>query len=665
MTNPDSSHGTQVALTAAAARDGTGIMGIAWNATIQMLRADDPGSCATPQSGTTGGCSFFDSAITRGIDQAVAAGAKVINLSMGGSPPETNLQAAIGRAAAAGIVVVVSAGNDGTSSTSNPDPFAVGLRQVGNGNVIIAGSVDAANTISSFSNEAGSESQWYLMARGERVCCVYENGQIKITTDSSGQQFVTVVSGTSFSAPQIAGAVALVRQYFPNLSAAQTVDLLLRTATDLGAVGTDTVYGRGLLNIGAAFAPQGTTSLAGDSTALVPIGSAGVITSVAMGDAVAATTLQAVVLDGYKRAYTVSLGLASTAPVPHLAAALDPAQRSIAGQAGHMTMAFTVSDRWHTHGLGQLAQLHLSPADAEAARVLAAHVAGHISPKASFALAWGMGADGLARSLRNENEPAFLVAPYPLSDFGFARQSRSALALRREFGGWALSLLAEDGLVLSNAWPSKRQRLNDQHANASFFRFGTVLDRSFGPLGTRLGISWLNERRTLLGARINPGLGGRGAESLMLDAGGDLRTGADFRISASWRQGWTHAHVAGSVAPGSQFRENAWAVDLSRENLFQRGDSLSFRISQPMRVAAGGINFMVPVTYSYDTQSAIEGLRRINLAPTGREIDRELAWRGNLAGGSLLTGIYWRSNPGHYATMPDEVGIGGIWSTKF
>jgi hypothetical protein len=52
------------------------------------------------------------------------------------------------------VVVVVSAGNDGTA---NPDAFASAVRAAGNGNVIIAGSVDSNNTISSFSDRAGTE----------------------------------------------------------------------------------------------------------------------------------------------------------------------------------------------------------------------------------------------------------------------------------------------------------------------------------------------------------------------------------------------------------------------------------------------------------------------------------------------------------------------------
>jgi len=91
--------------------------GVAFDATIVVERADDPGSCATED-----GCAFFDDAIAAGIDAARVAGAKVINLSLGGSSPSPVLLGALQRAVNAGIVIVIAAGNDGTA---NPDPFAL------------------------------------------------------------------------------------------------------------------------------------------------------------------------------------------------------------------------------------------------------------------------------------------------------------------------------------------------------------------------------------------------------------------------------------------------------------------------------------------------------------------------------------------------------------
>ena len=239
-------HGTQVALVAAAARNNIGVVGIAYGATIAAFRADTPGTCAEAD-----GCTFNDRNIAAGIDRAVTAGATVINLSLGGDAPTTTLLNSVRRAVAAGVVIVVSAGNEGDGSDpdvdpNQPNPFAAGVRNAGGANVIIAGSVDDSSQFSAFSNRAGAQAQFFLSALGERVCCEYENGVLKVETDASGS-FVTLVSGTSFSAPQISGAVALLRQAFPNLSGAQMVDLLLSSARDAGAAGTDTTYGRGIL----------------------------------------------------------------------------------------------------------------------------------------------------------------------------------------------------------------------------------------------------------------------------------------------------------------------------------------------------------------------------------------------------------------------------------
>src|SRR3546814_5522361 len=135
-------------MVAAAARDNTGVLGIAWDAQLLVARADDPGSCGTdtPQDPSLG-CAFDDSSIAAGIDLAVRSGAAVINISLGGGWASQVLLAAVARAASAGVVIVVSAGNGGDGSEpgidpNQPDPFASSLLAAGNGNVIIVGSID-------------------------------------------------------------------------------------------------------------------------------------------------------------------------------------------------------------------------------------------------------------------------------------------------------------------------------------------------------------------------------------------------------------------------------------------------------------------------------------------------------------------------------------------
>jgi len=276
----DDGHGTVVTRVIAAAKDDRDTHGIAFNATILALRADQSGSCTAAAPGEDeASCSFFDSAIATGVNRAVDNGARVINISLGGANGANSLlRSAINRATAAGIVVVVSAGNEGNDTSpafdpNNPSPFAQALVANGNGLVIIATSVDDQGVISDFSNRAGASQNTVLSALGEGVCCEYQNDTI-YRFQQNGQTFVRVFNGTSFSAPQIAGAAALLAQAFPNLTGQQIVNLLLTSARDAGAAGTDAIYGRGILDIARAFAPAGTTSLAG-TTRVVPLAGTG------------------------------------------------------------------------------------------------------------------------------------------------------------------------------------------------------------------------------------------------------------------------------------------------------------------------------------------------------------------------------------------------------
>lgn len=673
LTNPDSDHGTNVAMVAAAARDSTGILGIAYDATIAMFRGDTVGTCATAvPSDPKSGCTFSDNSIAAGVNAAVAAGAKVINLSLGGSPPNSTLRAAIANAAANGVVVVVSAGNDGDSTDpavdpNNPDPLAAGLRAAGNGNVIIAGSVDATNTISTFSNKAGTEQTWFLAARGERVCCVYENGVLKVVTNPDGSRSAFVFSGTSFSAPQIAGAAALLRQAFPNLTAVQVVDLLLRTASDGGAVGTDGIYGRGILNITQAFAPQGTTSLAG-STVAIPLGDTTVVTSAPMGDAGAkASSFGAIVLDGYQRAYYYNLGaeVRSAQVQPRLAPALNAQVRHVSAGTDKLSLSFSVDASGRTQRLPWQGMLRLSLADAQVAKVLAGQVVARIGPDAQVAFGFSQGADGLVAQLQGQSQPAFLIARAPGDDQGFGQDDVISTVWYKQFGRWGVAANAEHGSPVTAApvWSSISGL--DRRRYDSADRFGLSVDRGFGNVNLAFGASWLAERQSILGARLAEGFGGSGADSLFIDARGQWEPARGWRLGAAWRSGFTTPRSSGSIAAGGRMISSAWTFDAAHTDVFKSGDWLGLRVSQPLRVESGGIALNLPVDYSYATLQPTFARSVLNLAPRGREVDTELAWRGSLWSGAAMLSLFYRTDPGHYTSLPDDKGLAFTWSKQF
>jgi len=660
-------HGTNVALVAAAARNNTGVVGIAFDATLLVLRGDTVGSCGsdTPDD-TAQGCTFSDSAIARGIDIAVGSGARVVNLSLGGGSASQVLRSAIARASAAGVVVVVAAGNDGDGSEpgvdpNEPDAFARAIREAGGNNVIIVGSVDANNAFSAFSQRAGSQAAFYLAARGERVCCVYDNGQILQQGNS-----VLVFSGTSFATPQVAGAVALLAQAFPNLTGAQIVEILLTSARDAGAAGTDATFGRGILDIAAAFAPRGATSLAGSTTAIA-VGDRTAVGSPAMGDALSTgQSLATVVLDGYQRAYgfDAGAGLRSAVPAVSLHSALDRQVERVGAGSDALSLAFTIAPRGAANAEGAARQLRLSPHDAEAARVLAGRVAARIAPDVQFGFAFAEGADGLVGQLRGASQPAFLIARDARGEIGFTRSGAFSWAVRHEFGRWGLTASGERGDMFlgSDGRMSAAPRWREHGDVRSY---ALAADRRFGPVAAMLGLSWLDEERGVRGAWLHPSFGASGADTLFLDASAAIDLPADWRLGAAFRQGQTRARRTGLIAAGSDLASNAWSLDLTRSGAFKPGDSFGFRLAQPLRVTSGGLALELPVSYDYSTRSAGYDIRHLSLSPTGRELVAEANWRGPLWSGEGLFSLYYRADPGHHAAAPVDVGGAVTWRREF
>ena len=658
----DDGHGTVVTRIIAAAKDDRDTHGIAFNATILALRADQSGSCTTAAPGEDeASCSFFDSAIATGVNRAVDNGARVINISLGGANGANSLlRSAINRATAAGIVVVVSAGNEGNDTSpafdpNNPSPFAQALVANGNGLVIIATSVDDQGVISDFSNRAGASQNTVLSALGEGVCCEYQNDTI-YRFQQNGQTFVRVFNGTSFSAPQIAGAAALLAQAFPNLTGQQIVNLLLTSARDAGAAGTDAIYGRGILDIARAFAPAGTTSLAGTTT-VVPLAGNGGTTSGPMGDvALSNRPVDAVILDSYGRAYDINLahGLNASTPRLRLTPALIDQGRSVSMGVGTTQIAFSI--RGGASGTVDVLPLALSDGQQRQARVLAGRVSAEIARDTRFSLGIRQAAAGQVAALQNMQSGAFLTASEARLESGFERLAGSSFALRREIAGFGLTGSVEMGDVRL----FERSGLEFSRSGTHRYPYSTLgfsLDRQLAGAKLALGASWMQEDETVLGARFAQFIGQNGARSLFLDGNGEVALGSKWLLAASWRQGWTYAQGGGSISGSSLLKSNAFSLDIARPNALTSGDRIALRVAQPLRVTGGGLALNVPVSYDYATLTPTFGIRRFSLAPKGREIASELAWTVPLTGGYFSSNIFWRQEPGHFENMPNDVGV--------
>ena len=211
-TGPSGRHGTAVAaLAAGASPDAPGVAPSADILSIRVSNTDDKSDIFT---------------VVQGIVAAVDAGAKIINVSLGGYATSSAIDRAITYASRQEAVIVASAGNNGAGRLTWPaaDP-----------RVVSVGATDATGRQAFFSNS------------GEHLALTAPGVGLQ-TADLDGRR--SLFSGTSASAPIVAGAIAAVMSQTPGLSASQAVALLQTHSADGGAAGADPHYGRGTLDLG-------------------------------------------------------------------------------------------------------------------------------------------------------------------------------------------------------------------------------------------------------------------------------------------------------------------------------------------------------------------------------------------------------------------------------
>ncbi|MFC8719948.1 S8 family serine peptidase [Kitasatospora sp. NPDC057198] len=217
-TKPTVPHGTSMAshIVGHGHGDGVGVIGIAPGAKVLPVYKDSPdGADAVPS----------------GIKWAVEHGAKVINLSVGrlGKPKsDRDLTEAVAYAAQHDVLIVGATGNDGVEGVHTPG------NEPG---VLAVGATEKTGKIWASSNYG---SQVLISAPGVGIVGATPGGQYGIG------------DGTSDSTAFVSGTAALVRAKFPNLTAGQVAERLVKSAkvpaSLQGAKLPDPHYGYGVLS---------------------------------------------------------------------------------------------------------------------------------------------------------------------------------------------------------------------------------------------------------------------------------------------------------------------------------------------------------------------------------------------------------------------------------
>ena len=175
----------------------------------------------------SGQCVTFSSSIATALDWAVLNKIKVVVIPKSVSS-SIALNNAIQRAIAAGVVIVVSAGNSGTTGLTYPASVS---------GVIAVGSTGQSGVVSSFSSRG---SNLLLVAPGEGIL-----SSVPVNT-------VAAMSGTSQAAPHVGGVVVLLLQAVPTATNSQIVTALCKGAVDIAPTGRDNDSGCGIVNAARA-----------------------------------------------------------------------------------------------------------------------------------------------------------------------------------------------------------------------------------------------------------------------------------------------------------------------------------------------------------------------------------------------------------------------------
>ncbi|MCU0447201.1 MAG: S8 family peptidase [Microscillaceae bacterium] len=207
---PDAEHGTHVAgIIGADRNNGKGMTGVADNVKIMVLRAVPDGD-------------ERDKDIANAIRYAVDNGAKVINMSFGKdfSPEKKAVDEAVKYAEKKGVLLVHAAGNDGEDIDINRNfPTKNLLDGTQPKNWIEVGASDwgkNGNFVADFSNY------------GQKTVDVFAPG-VDLYSAIPDQKYKDN-SGTSMAAPVVSGVAALLMSYYPNLTAEDVKDIILKSS---------------------------------------------------------------------------------------------------------------------------------------------------------------------------------------------------------------------------------------------------------------------------------------------------------------------------------------------------------------------------------------------------------------------------------------------------
>jgi type VII secretion-associated serine protease mycosin len=210
----DVGHGTHVAgIIAAQVNNHEGVAGMTWFTKIMPIKSLD----------STGAGSTY--AVAQGVIWAADHGADIINMSLGNYAEAQFLHEAIQYAHQKGVLIIAASGNDNTDRPGYPAAYP---------EVLAVAATDPGGDRAAYSNYGEYID---VAAPGTSIASTYPGSQY------------AALSGTSMACPHVAALASLVRAANPKLTNEEVMDVLRKSAKDLGEKGKDIYYGYGQIDV--------------------------------------------------------------------------------------------------------------------------------------------------------------------------------------------------------------------------------------------------------------------------------------------------------------------------------------------------------------------------------------------------------------------------------
>lgn len=666
-------HGTPVAGIIAARKNGQGTHGVAFNSSIVNIQITN-GDIKRPVP------VFVDRGIrtAAGAPDGLSGGeADIMNLSLGGDSSLDALSA-MQDAARRDKIMVISAGNieDINDNDTIDDEIATGrfldpqfpaqnaIDPVIDGLAIVVGAVTLDNEEPLFTYRCGVARDVCLFAPGVGIRTTVANGNDAPRT------------GTSFSAPMVAGAAAVVKAAFPGMSNRAIVQRLLSTAKPIDIDGDGdidaedaNIVGRGLLDLNNALNPQGTMNVATGAT-VDGIGAPLDQSALSLGNGLAlrgpgAALLDKVVAfdaDSFPFGVDLSARAETQSRETGLAAFLGSSRTETSHQVTDVgTFSFQLDEdplEVDPHRVEFASEIGLEEPDQRVIKV-AFHSA--VSEDLSvFGLLNQSGTidAGLQQTISADGggllRPGAFLTPF------------DDLAGSQSGGGFSYALSDKTKLTLA-AFTSGEDQGN---ADASLQKI-ELSHKTVGDIELRLGYGWLSESQRFLGSESQGAFGGdNSGESQYLNLSLIAPVTEDVSLFGAYSSGWTDIGAGSAnstlIDDWSTVRSDAFGVGLAISDLVEEGDGLTLMVGQPLRAAEGSATVTVPVGRT-ETGQVLTETGKIDLSPDAREIVGEMAYRFVLDddASSLSTGTFVRFNPDHDPDADPDIGIGIRYQLKF